>query len=219
MKKYLDVLSSNPLFNGLSDEEILIVLRKLGATINSFSKNEYIKSIGDKADFIGIVLKGTAHIVQDDFYGNRNITASCEAGDMFAEAFAFAGVSEIPVDILSCDDTEVMIIKRDSILNDCDFTCPYHHIIISNLLKIVSRKSMILNQKLKYVSQKTTREKLMAYLSDQAKINHSNLFTIPFDRQALADYLGVERSAMSAEISKLVKEGHIKTKRSSFTIL
>lgn len=219
MKKYLDSLKKVPLFSGLKDDEIVVVLDRLGAYIKKYNKNEYIKEIGDNADFIAIVLKGKIQIVQDDFYGNRSITASFENGEMFAEAFACGEIKELPVDILSIDSTEIIFIPRDSILKNCDNRCQFHNIIIGNLLKIVSRKSILLNQKLKYISHKTTREKLMAYLSDQAKAHRSSSFTIPFDRQGLADYLGVERSAMSAEIGKLVKEGYIETHRSNFKLL
>lgn len=219
MKKNIEILEKTPLFSGLNQNEILTVLNKFEAYSKHYSKNEYIKTTGDKADFIGIVLKGNVQILQDDYFGNRSIIAGCEAGDIFAEAFACGGVEELPVDILSCDQTEIMFIPKNSIFKNCDSSCPYHNHIMNNLLMIVSKKSMMLNKKLKYISHKTTREKLMAYLSDQAKMQHSASFTIPFDRQGLADYLGVERSAMSAEISKLVNEGYIETKRSNFKIL
>ena len=123
------------------------------------------------------------------------------------------------MDILSCDDTDIMFINSDKLFSSCRNGCEFHHTIIENLLNIVAKKNLMLNQKLQYISHKTTREKIMAYLNDQAKKQRSNEFTIPFDRQSLADYLGVERSAMSAEISKLVKQGIIETNRSSFKIL
>ena len=112
-----------------------------------------------------------------------------------------------------------MFLNGKTLLNTCDNSCTFHHTLILNLLGIVAQKNMYLNQKIKYTSRKTTREKLMAYLTDQAKLKRSNDFTIPFNRQELADYLGVERSAMSAELGKLTKLGILRTQRSHFTLL
>ena len=138
---------------------------------------------------------------------------------MFAEAFACAGASELPVDILATGKAKILFLNRDMLFGECSKTCEFHSFLIQNLLKIVACKNMLLNQKLSYSSHKTTGEKIMAYLSDQAKLHHSSEFTIPFDRQGLADYLGVERSAMSAEISKLQKQGKLITRRSYFKLL
>ncbi len=138
---------------------------------------------------------------------------------MFAEAFACAGIDTLPVDVYASSDVTIMLLNRDKILRPCSEACNFHGKIIENLLQIVARKNIMLNQKLRYTSHKTTRDKLMAYLTDQAKIHQSPDFIIPFDRQGLADYLSVERSAMSAELSKLQKDGIIKTSRSHFTLL
>ena len=112
-----------------------------------------------------------------------------------------------------------MFLNGKKLLNTCDNGCRFHHTLIRNLLGIVAQNNMYLNQKIKYTSRKTTREKLMAYLTDQAKMKGSNDFTISFNRQELADYLGVERSAMSTELGKLTKLGILQTQRSHFTLL
>lgn len=219
MEKYLDLLETIPLFRGITRDDIPVILKRLQATTSDFEKGEYIRSEGDAADFIGIVLEGEIHVLQDDYYGNRNLNFSFQAGDMFAEAFACAGASELPVDILATGKAKILFLNRDMLFGECSKTCEFHSVLIQNLLKIVACKNMLLNQKLSYSSHKTTGEKIMAYLSDQAKLHHSSEFTIPFDRQGLADYLGVERSAMSAEISKLQKQGKLITRRSYFKLL
>ena len=219
MEKYLDLLETIPLFRGITRDDIPVILKRLKATTSDFEKGEYIRSEGDAADFIGIVLEGEIHVLQDDYYGNRNLNFSFQAGDMFAEAFACAGASELPVDILATGKAKILFLNRDMLFGECSKTCEFHSVLIQNLLKIVACKNMLLNQKLSYSSHKTTGEKIMAYLSDQAKLHHSSEFTIPFDRQGLADYLGVERSAMSAEISKLQKQGKLITRRSYFKLL
>lgn len=219
MKNYLSLLHDLPLFEGISESDIPVILKKLGARTKKYTKNNFIRFAGDPADFIGIVLEGNIQILQDDFYGKRSIIATFGKGTLFAEAFACAGVSILPVNIIASDSAEIMFINSNHIfeLDGCE--CGFHHKLITNLLKIMAQKNILLNTKLQYSSHKTTAEKIMAYLNDQARIHKSNEFTISFDRQGLADYLGVERSAMSAEISKLVKLGIIETRRSYFKIL
>ena len=185
----------------------------------SYQKEAYIRHAGDPADFIGIIESGSIHILQDDYYGNRNITASISEGSLFGEAFVCAGIPHLPVDIVAAEDCNIMFLNGKKLLNTCDNGCEFHHTLIRNLLGIVAQNNMYLNQKIKYTSRKTTREKLMAYLTDQAKMKGSNDFTISFNRQELADYLGVERSAMSAELGKLTKLGILQTQRSHFTLL
>lgn len=225
--KYIEILHVNPLFKDIPAGNITSMLRRLNAYTKSYKKDEYIRHTGDTADFIGIILSGEIHILQDDYDGNRSITASIPAGSMFGEAFACAGINQLPVDIMAMDNCIILFLDSQTLLNSCDGCfnngtfdngCSYHHILIRNLLGIVAHKNISLNQKLRCVSHKTTKEKLLAYLSQQAKQHNSKDFTINFNRQELADYLGVERSAMSAEISKLVKSGLIDTHRSHFTL-
>lgn len=218
MEKYLELLETLPLFDGINRNDIPVILKRLKSTTSSYEKGEYIRLEGDAADFIGIVLEGEIHVLQDDYYGNRNINFSFHAGDMFAEAFACAEAAELPVDILATSRAYILFLDRSMLFGECNKTCAFHSILIRNLLKIVAGKNMLLNQKLSYSSHKTTGEKIMAYLSDQAKLHHSSEFIIPFNRQELADYLGVERSAMSAEISRLQKQGRLITRRSYFKL-
>ena len=112
-----------------------------------------------------------------------------------------------------------MFLNGKKLLNTCDNGCRFHHTLIRNLLGIVAQNNMYLNQKIKYTSRKTTREKLMAYLTDQAKMKGSNDFTIPFNRQELADYLGVDRSALSNELSKMQREGLLQVEKNRFRLL
>lgn len=209
----------NPLFQNILPEDIPVMLKRLQAYTKSYQKEEYIKHAGDPADFIGIIESGSIHVLQDDYYGNRNITASISQGSLFGEAFACAGIPCLPVDIVAAEDCTVTFLNGKTLLNTCDNGCCFHHTLVRNLLEIVAQNNMYLNQKIKYTSRKTTREKLMAYLTDQAGMKGSNDFTIPFNRQELADYLGVERSAMSTELSKLTKLGVLRTQRSHFTLL
>jgi CRP-like cAMP-binding protein len=173
---------------------------------------------GDSADFVGVVLSGAVQIVRDDYYGKRSVIAAAEQGELFAEAFSCAGIETMPVSAFALCDSRVMLLRCRRVLTVCSSACRFHQKLIDNLLRVVARKSLMLSEKIQLMSCKTTREKLMAYLLEQAKRRGSSEFVIPYDRQALADHLGVERSAMSAEIGKLKREGVIDTKGSRFLV-
>lgn len=219
MEKYLPVLARCRLFAGLSSPDLLSILACLGAHVSTASKNQPILSEGERAVYVGIVLSGSIQIVKEDFYGNRSIVASAEPGELFGETFACAGVDALPVSAIAAQDSLVMLIDCHRITQSCSNACSFHNQLILNLLQVVASKNLIFNQKLEILSKRTTRDKLMAYLTGQAKLRGSSSFTIPYNRQALADYLGVERSAMSVEISKLRKDGIIDSEKNRFTLL
>ena len=219
MKNYFNVLRKCPLFNGISDENLMAMLGCLQAKNKKFFKKENIFFEGGPAGYIGIVLSGAVQIIRQDYFGNRSIIGMAEPGDLFAESFACAGIAEMPVDVTASEDTEVMLIHQSRISNPCSNACDFHRQMIFNLMKIIAAKNIAMNQKLEITSKRSTREKLMSYLLMQAKKNGSSKFTIPYDRQELADFLGVDRSGLSAEISKLRAEKVLLCRRNQFEIL
>jgi CRP-like cAMP-binding protein len=168
---------------------------------------------------VGILLSGGVQVFRDDFDGNRAIQATIQPGELFGETFACAGVARLPVSVEADQSSRVLLIRLKRIIETCPSACGFHNRVVLNLLKVLAAKNLLLNRKLEIVSRRTTREKLMAYLSFQARAAGSNHFAIPFDRQGLADYLGVDRSALSAEIGKLRREGVLESDRSVFTLL
>lgn len=219
MQEYQAILKSCPLFDGIDGQDMNAMLGCLGGRVLQVRKNQTVLAEGEKAEFVGIVLKGSAQIVKEDYFGNRSIVARVGVGEMFGESFACAGVSALPVSVVAVEDGSVMLIDCHRITVSCSNACSFHSRMIFNLLKIVATKNLIFNQKIEVTSKRTTRQKLMTYLLLQAKQHGSNAFTIPYDRQALADFLEVERSAMSAEIGKLRKEGVLETERNYFKLL
>lgn len=219
MKEYLKILSQNPLFAGISREDQISMLGCLGAKTVTVSKGEPVFLEGDKAGFVGLVLEGSVQIVHDDYYGNRSVLTHAGVGDIFAEAYACANVPTMPVSGYALQDCKVMLFACKKMLTVCSNACRFHNRLVKNLLQVMAAKNLNLSRKIQFMSQKTTRQKLMAYLSDCAKKAGGAEFTIPFDRQTLADFLGVERSAMSAELSKLRKDGIIETTGSYFHLL
>ncbi|MBQ7821815.1 MAG: Crp/Fnr family transcriptional regulator [Clostridia bacterium] len=219
MKKYFDILRKSPLFNRIEDEDLTALLSCLGAKVCSYNKKETIMSEGEEAHEFGIVLFGSVQVIQIDYFGNRSIVSDVTPGEIFGEAFACAGESEIPVSVVANEACEVMFIDCNRAMHSCSNACEFHSKIIFNLMKIMALKNIMFHQKLQITSKRTTREKLLTYLMQQAKRNNSNSFEIPFDRQELADYLEVDRSGLSAEISKLRDEGIIESQKSRFRLL
>lgn len=219
MKKYFDILRKCRLFNGISDENLISLLGCLGAKVEFFDKKYTVFAEGSTVKYIGIILSGSAQLIQNDYFGNRSIIASFFPSEMFAEAFACADVDSLPVSVVASQPSEIMFIDCSHILHTCQNRCGFHQQLIFNLMKGLAEKNLMFHQKIEIISKRTTREKLMAYLMMIAKKNSSSSFEIPFDRQELADYLEVDRSGLSAEISKMRKEGILKSEKNRFKLL
>lgn len=219
MKKYFEVLRKCPLFNQIEDESLVRALGCLGAKEKSYKKGDTVLAEGQEAKYFGIVLKGSVQLERVDYYGNRSILTSIEPSQLFGEAFACAGIKSLPIDVIAAEDTDILFIDVKRAASSCEGVCAFHAQLIINLLNIVAKKNLVLHQKIEITSKHSTREKLMTYLFLQEKNTGSRTFTIPYNRQELADYLGVERSGLSAEISKLRNEKVLECKRSTFTLL
>ena len=219
MEKYTDVLISCELFDGISQDDLRALLHCLNAHVRSYEKSAFIFSMGDAVTSIGIVLSGAAHVIKEDYWGARAILAHIEPGGLFGEAFTCAGIDQLPLSVSAAEKTEVLLIDYRRIIQTCSNACNFHTRLVMNMLRLLARKNIMLTQKIEVLTRKTTREKLLSYLSAQAIHAGSSRFQIPFNRQALADYLSVERSAMSAELSKMQRDGLIKTDRRHFELL
>ena len=219
MKKYLEILKKCILFDKIEDDNLLRMLGCLGARVADFDKKYTIFVEGSQAKYIGVVLSGSVQILQVDYYGNRSILSNVGAGEVFAEAFACAEVKALPVTVIANEPCEIMMINCNHILHTCQNNCGFHQQLIFNLMKDLASKTIMFHQRIDVTSKRTTREKLMTYLTLQAKFADSRSFDIPFDRQELADYLEVDRSGLSAEISKLKKEGILDSRKNHFELL
>ena len=219
MEQYFDALRKCPLFRGITDTELTAMLPCLGARITRFDKGDTIMAEGEAARYVGVVLSGTVHIIRVDYFGNRSIIEGIGASGLFGESFACAGVSAIPVNAIAAEPAEVMLIDCLKITCSCSNACEFHQRMIYNLLKVVAEKNLAFHQKIEITSKRTTREKLLTYLLLQAKKSGEDPFEIPYNRQELADYLGVERSGLSVEIGKLCRQGVIAADRKQFRFL
>ena len=219
MKNYFEILKKCDLFYNIDEKNLEKMLSCLGAKVVSFDKKYTIFAEGSPAKYIGIMLSGSAQIFQVDYYGNRNIISSIETGEIFGEAFACAEIKSLPVTIIANEPSDIMLIDSTKVLYTCSNNCDFHRQLIFNMMKNLANKTLKFHQKLEITSKRTTREKLLTYLSLYSKKVGKKSFTIPFDRQELADYLEVERSGLSMEISKLKKDGIINSNKNYFELL
>ena len=219
MKKYFDILKDCSLFDGIHPDDLERMLICMGARVDSFDKKYTIFAEGTPAKYVGIVLSGEAQTVRGDLYGNRTILSQASAPELVGEAFACAQIQSIPVSVIASEPCEMMFIDCGHILHTCQNNCGFHQQLIFNLMKDLAVKSIRFHQKSEVTSKRSTREKLMTYLSMMEKETGSRSFEIPFDRQELADYLEVDRSGLSAEISRLRKEGVLESRKNRFTLL
>ncbi len=219
MKQYIPILKHSPFFTGLSDEEILSVLHCVEASVVTKQKDSYIFRAGDATEVMGLVITGSALIIQEDLWGHRNILSKCSSGDFFGEPYAARPGAILNISVVAEKDAEILLLNVRKLLVTCPTACEHHQKLIRNLVSVLANKTLILNEKITHVSKRTTRTKLLSYLSSESIKQGSLSFDIPFDRQQLADYLCVERAAMSVEISKLQKEGLLTTNRNHFELL
>ena len=219
MKEYLNILKKSKLFQDMSDDDILKSLKCLSGKTNTYTKDEIIYFAGDEISKIGIILNGSILITKDDIMGNRNILTSISQSELFGETFVCSDIKYIPVTVTASQKCEILFIEFSRITQTCTSNCNFHNTLIKNMLYIISSKNILLNNKIEILSAKTTRDKLMAYFNIQIIKNKTNKFKIPFNRDALADFLNLNRSSMSRELSKMRDENIIKFNKNEFEIL
>ncbi|MDR2826127.1 MAG: Crp/Fnr family transcriptional regulator [Deltaproteobacteria bacterium] len=219
MKKYLPVLNKCKLFVGINSADLQALLGCLSAVQKNVEKNSFIFMEAEKVLSVGVVLSGSINIIREDFMGNRTILAHIGTGGLFGEAFSCAGVEKLPVSVISAEKSEILLLNCKKIITSCSSACSFHAVLIKNLVQILAQHNIMLTQKIEYLTRRNTREKLLAYLSAQAKQVNSHSFQIPFNRQELAEYLAVDRSAMSNELCKMRAEGIVNFRRNCFELL
>ena len=207
------------LFSGMEPKDVESVLSCLSARKRIYEKGSVILSSGSQVRSLGLVVSGRAEIVRDDYWGNRQVIGTVGPGELFGEAYACIQGEPLMVSVLASERCEILFLEIQRVFTVCSPACGYHSRLIRNLLTIMARKNLMLTRKIDHMSQRTIREKVMAYLSCEAERWGNEAFEIPFNRQQLADYLAVDRSALSAELSKMQKDGLIEYEKNRFRII
>lgn len=219
MKKYMQVLKKSKLFSGISEEDISAMLHCLDARILRYNKDEYVFRQGNLITDISILVDGTLHIQGYDYWGNCNIINAINSGELFGESYALSTDAAILNDVIAIEDSTIILLDARKIISVCSSNCKFHSLVVQNLFHAISEKNIHLVQKLKHIQKRSTREKLISYLSAESVKQNSPVIYIPFNRQQLADFLSVDRSAMSNELCKMRDDGLIKFKKNKFELI
>jgi CRP-like cAMP-binding protein len=211
-------LTLSPLFRGFDAGEITDAIACLKGRTIALKKGEPVYRIGEPVDALGILLSGGIALEKEDYWGNRMVLGHVEPGQIIGEVYACLGGEPMDVWAVTDSPSEVLLLPIAR-LTDPEDPCPYSRRLTANLLRVLSHKALNLTRKIEHSTQRTIRKKVMSYLSEQARRAKSPRFTIPYNRQALADYLGVDRSALSAELSRMQRDGLIAVKGSHFELL
>ena len=217
--KNIDFLMKLPIFYNLKKEEIINILKFFNYSKEDFEKNNFIFEIGKPISKIGIILSGEINIIKEDFWGNRNILNKFKSGEIFGEVFALAKVSPNNILVETSQNSKILFLDLTNFSIDNENNSNEILKFLSNIFKISLKKNILFTEKLEHITKKTIREKIISYLSTEALKNRSNSFFIKFDRQELADYLFVERSALSRELSSMKKDGLIEYNKNHFTLI
>ena len=218
MKDFLPVIRASRLFSGVSERELEAMLACLRPETKDYPKGAFVLRAGDTAEAVGLVLSGTILMLQEDVWGNRNILSKAGPGQIFAAAYACAPGSVLNVSVLAETPVTVLFLNVGRVLTLCPAACAHHSRIIRNLLGELAGKNLRLGEKLTHMGQRTTRAKIMSYLSAEAQRLGTYELDIPFSRQQLADYLGVERSGLSLELGKMKQDGLLEFHKNHFEL-
>lgn len=214
-----EILKNTKLFQNIDGKEIQELLKCINHYIRKFDKGDFILKEGDTTDYLGVVLKGRVIIERADLWGNNTILGSMSIGEVFAETYAALEDEALMINVLASEECEILFINIKDLIKSCPNSCTFHTQLISNLVTIASIKNLNLSRKILHTGPKTIRGRLLSYFSECVKKSNSLSFSIVYNRQQLADYLSVDRSAMSNELSKMKNEEIIDFNKNHFTII
>ncbi|TQQ83217.1 Crp/Fnr family transcriptional regulator [Peptacetobacter hominis] len=218
MLNHFEEISSFPLFNGISSNDLEMMFKCFGIYKRKYLKDEIIFLECQDIKFIGVIIHGKVHMIKEDLDGNNSILVYMSNGDIIGESFA-CGIDTISkVSFIANKDTEILFIPFHKIVNMCKMTCSFHHKLIENMLKVISTKNIMLINKIEIVSKKKLRDKIMSYLQLQKSLSNDEYFKIPLGRTELADYLCSDRSALTRELYNMKREGLIEFEKNIFKI-
>ncbi len=207
-----------PLFDGIKEEELNQLLYCMKGYNHSFSKGEIIILEQEKVQYIGIVLSGIVNMIKEDIWGEQTLLTYMNKGELFGENFAVQKSSNSAVTFIASTKVEVLFLPASNIIHVCPKNCSFHARLTQNMFNLLGQKSVSLINKIEICSKPTIREKILAYLSLIAQNQRSRYITVPTNRSQMAEYLGVNRSAMTRELSKMQQEGIIDFDKNTFTI-
>lgn len=210
---------NSPLFDGICPEDRKAMLGCIGYHIGTFRKGDIVAFEEENIKHIGILLSGSVDMIKEDLWGNKTMLVRVGKDEMFGETFACGEDNLSVVTFMVSEDAQILFIPFDRVMHSCTMACEFHHRLIENMVRIIANKNRDLIRKVEVVSKRTIRERLLAYLSIQAQAQGARYFEIPLGRVELAEYLCVDRSALTRELVKMKAEGIIDYHRNCFRML
>ena len=218
MKDILQGVNS-PLFCGIKSEDLNPMLSCIGYHISTFRKGDIVAFEEENIKHIGIIMSGAVDMVKEDLWGNKTMLLRMRKDELFGETFACGEDNLSVVTFVVSEAAKILFMPFDRVMHSCTIACQFHHRLIENMVHIIANKNRDLMRKVEVVSKRTIREKLLAYLSIQAQVQESRYFEIPLGRVELAEYLCVDRSALTRELVKMKDDGLIDYDRNCFRII
>lgn len=214
-----EFITKSSLFKNISHDDAQKLLSCLMPRTAFYDEGNIIFAQGDIISEIGFIFEGSVQIVNEDYWGERTIISHLKQGDFFGEVYAAFGKRAMDNTVYAAEKCKIVFIPIDKIMSPCSVTCIAHGSLIANLVKELAQKNLMLMQKISFLSKRSTRDKVLAFLSKQAEKSSSGYFTIPFSRQEMADFLCVDRSALSKELGKMKKEKILDFDKNNFRLL
>ncbi len=211
-------LAGTDLFRGVSAEELERIRPCLGIYEKHYTRGSVIYRAGDVVSDVGLVEMGSVNIEINSYWGTSSIFGHMERGEIFAEAYAAVPGRELVCDVVACEDCTVLFLPMQRAITLCQKNCRAHSCIVRNLIQLSALKNLSLTNRMMHITPRTIRERLLSYLSEQMIAHGDRSFTIPFTRQQLSEYLGVDRSALSHELGKMQKEGLLTCYKNKFVL-
>ena len=206
------------IFEGITGEECARMFQCFGAREAEYSAGEFICEFDGTQSAVGVLLNGSADLVRLDADGNRTILETLGEGGVFGEVLAFAGVGGDSTFLACREACRVLYLDYDQITKRCENACLHHSILVQNLFRLLSAKTLRLSERVEVLSQRSIRDKLLCYFAQQMRLNGENSFQLPFSLSALADYISTDRSAMMRELKRLREEGIVRTENRRITV-
>ena len=214
-----EIILKSKIFKNIEENEVALLLKCINNYRKTFKKGEIILREGEKTEYMGIVITGSVVVERADLWGNNTVLGVISPGGIFAETYSILNDEPLMINVYANEKSEILFLRTNEIFKTCEKSCNFHDQLILNLIRIASFKNLNLSRKILHTGPKTIRGKLLSFFSEWVKKENSLSFSIPYNRQQLADYLSVDRSAMSNELSKMQKEGILEFKKNKFKII
>ena len=219
MQNLMQEVGAYPLFSGVEQENLPAMLQCLGYRAERYAKGTFISMEGEHLQNIGVVIRGSVDMIKEDFWGNKTILMRMQQGMIFGESFICGSSAMATVSFRAPEEAVVLFLPFRRVMHTCTNACAFHHRLIENMVQLIADKNLELMRKVEVVTKRTLREKILAYLSQQAQLQGGDYFEIPLGRMELAEYLCVDRSALTRELTNMKNEGILDYDRNVFRLL